>query len=133
MDNLPEQQDNQAQLVREILEYQKLELANKREELALRRHEIQSNENIALAAISAQKENNTQGSEVLIAVNKSRLVIWVVVAFLLAIVLVFAMFTDSKEIALELIKIGGAVALGYFAGVNRGKAQVLEKQKRDDE
>ncbi len=128
MDNLPEQQDNQ-----EILEYQKLELANKREELALRRHEIQSNENIALAAISAQKENNTQGSEVLIAVNKSRLVIWVVVAFLLAIVLVFAMFTDSKEIALELIKIGGAVALGYFAGVNRGKAQVLEKQKRDDE
>jgi membrane protein len=133
MDNLPEQQDNQAQLVREILEYQKLELANKREELALRRHEIQSNENIALAAISAQKENNTQGSEVLIAVNKSRLVIWVVVAFLLAAVLVFAMFTDSKEIALELIKIGGAVALGYFAGVNRGKAQVLEKQKRDDE
>lgn len=133
MDNLPEQQDNQAQLVREILEYQKLELANKREELALRRHEIQSNENIALAAISAQKENNTQGSEALIAVNKSRLVIWVVVAFLLAAVLVFAMFTDSKEIALELIKIGGAVALGYFAGVNRGKAQVLEKQKRDDE
>ncbi len=133
MDNLPEQQDNQAQLVREILECQKLELANKREELALRRHEIQSNENIALAAISAQKENNTQGSEALIAVNKSRLVIWVVVAFLLAAVLVFAMFTDSKEIALELIKIGGAVALGYFAGVNRGKAQVLEKQKRDDE
>lgn len=133
MDNLPEQQDNQAQLVREILECQKLELANKREELALRRHEIQSNENIALAAISAQKENNAQGSEALIAVNKSRLVIWVVVAFLLAAVLVFAMFTDSKEIALELIKIGGAVALGYFAGVNRGKAQVLEKQKRDDE
>lgn len=133
MDNLPEQQDNQAQLVREILECQKLELANKREELALRRHEIQSNENIALAAISAQKENNAQGSEALIAVNKSRLVIWVVVASLLAVVLVFAMFMDSKEIALELIKIGGAVALGYFAGVNRGKAQVLEKQKRDDE
>ena len=57
MNMLPEQPDNQQELVREFLEYQKQELANKRAELDIRRDEIASNERIALATIAAQKED----------------------------------------------------------------------------
>ena len=56
-----------------------------------------------------------------------------VVSLLIALVLICAMMTGNTEIALELIKIGGAVLLGYFAGLNRGKAQVLEKQRNTEE
>lgn len=38
------------------------------------------------------------------------------------------MMTNHIAIALELIKIGGAVLLGYFAGLHKGKSQVLENQ-----
>lgn len=54
-------------------------------------------------------------------------------ALLVTAVLITAMFTGNTAIALELIKIGGAVLLGYFAGINRGKVQVLEKQRQIDE
>lgn len=39
------------------------------------------------------------------------------------------MYLDKSDIAIRIIEIGGAVLLGYFAGVNRGKAQILEKQQ----
>lgn len=130
---LPEQSDNQQELVRELLEYQKQELANKRIELDLRRDEIASNERIALATIAAQKEDFDKRGNVFASVSKSRFILFGAVALLVMAVLITAMFTGNTAIALELIKIGGAVLLGYFAGINRGKAQVLEKQRQTDE
>lgn len=130
---LPEQSDNQQELVRELLEYQKQELANKRIELDLRRDEIASNERIALATIAAQKEDFDKRGNVFASVSKSRFILFGAVALLVTAVLITAMFTGNTAIALELIKIGGAVLLGYFAGINRGKAQVLEKQRQTDE
>ncbi|WP_369586213.1 hypothetical protein [Kingella oralis] len=133
MNMLPEQPDNQQELVREFLEYQKQELANKRAELNIRRDEIASNERIALATIAAQKEDFDKRGNVFASVSKSRLMLFGVVSLLIALVLICAMMTGNTEIALELIKIGGAVLLGYFAGLNRGKAQVLEKQRNTEE
>ena len=130
---LPEQSDNQQELVRELLEYQKQELANKRIELDLRRDEIASNERIALATIAAQKEDFDKRGNVFASVSKSRFILFGAVALLVTAVLITAMFTGNTAIALELIKIGGAVLLGYFAGINRGKVQVLEKQRQTDE
>lgn len=43
------------------------------------------------------------------------------------------MYLDKSDIAIRIIEIGGAVLLGYFAGINRGKAQILEKQSRTKE
>lgn len=130
---LPEQSDNQQELVRELLEYQKQELANKRIELDLRRDEIASNERIALATIAAQKEDFDKRGNVFASISKSRFILFGAVALLVTAVLITAMFTGNTAIALELIKIGGAVLLGYFAGINRGKVQVLEKQRQTDE
>lgn len=130
---LPEQSDNQQELVREFLEYQKQELANKRVELDLRRDEIASNERIALATIAAQKEDFDKRGTVFASISKSRFVLFGVLALFITAVLVTAMLTGNTEIALELIKIGGAVLLGYLAGLSRGKAQILEKQRQADE
>ena len=65
--------------------------------------------------------------------SESRFILFGAVALLVTAVLITAMFTGNTAIALELIKIGGAVLLGYFAGINRGKVQVLEKQRQTDE
>ncbi|WP_262983439.1 hypothetical protein [Haemophilus influenzae] len=43
------------------------------------------------------------------------------------------MYLDKSDIAIRIIEIGRAVLLGYFAGVNRGKAQILEQQNRSKE
>lgn len=43
------------------------------------------------------------------------------------------MYLDKADIAIRIIEISGAVLLGYFAGVNRGKAQILEQQNRTKE
>lgn len=42
------------------------------------------------------------------------------------------MWLDKAEIALEFIKIGGGVLLGYIAGVSQGKAKALENMQRKD-
>lgn len=67
---------------------------------------------------------------VFLSVHKARLWLFGAIAALLTIIILAAMYTNKTEIALESIKIGGAVLLGYFAGINKGKAQVLEKQNR---
>lgn len=131
--SLPEQQEPQEIMMREFLEYQKLELANKREEIQLRRDEIASNERIALASIAAQKEDMDKRGEVFITINKSRFIFFGAVAILLTAIFVVAMMTQQTDIAMELIKMGGAVILGYIAGINRGKAQVLEKKPNNQD
>ena len=132
MNNEPQKREEQEATFREFLEYQKLELANKREELVLRREEIRSNEAIALASISAQKEDILKRGEVFAATHRSRLRLVGFIAALVALVIIAAMWLDKAEIALEFIKIGGGVLLGYIAGVSQGKAKALENMQRKD-
>lgn len=40
------------------------------------------------------------------------------------------MYLDKADIAIRIIEVAGAVLLGYFAGVHKGKSQVLEQQNR---
>lgn len=103
-------------------------MANKRAELEIRRHEIEANKEIALASIAAQKDDIVKRGDVFASVQKGRLWLFGGIAFLVAIVIIFAMYTGQTDIAIKLIEIGGAVLLGYFAGFHRGKAQALEAQ-----
>ena len=43
------------------------------------------------------------------------------------------MFINNTPFALEMLKIGGALLAGYFAGFGKGKASVLEKHKNEEE
>lgn len=65
--------------------------------------------------------------------HKTQYIWFGVLAILVVVVLVAAMFTNNTALASEIIKIGGAVLLGYMAGVNKGKASALEKEKQDEE
>ena len=70
--------------------------------------------------------------EVFAATHRSRLRLVGFIAFLVALVIIAAMWLDKAEIALEFIKIGGGVLLGYIAGVSQGKAKALENMQRKD-
>lgn len=61
--------------------------------------------------------------------SRNRTLTWL--ALIAALVVIAAMLTDKTDVALELIKVGGAVILGYIAGVNKGKAQALEQRRPD--
>ncbi|MFD1244785.1 hypothetical protein [Paralysiella testudinis] len=125
--------ENQELLVKEFLEIQKLDAANKSKELDIRKEEIKSNESIALASIAAQKEDTATRGHIFADVHKSKLKLFGLIGFLVAVVITVAMLMDKTEVALEIIKIGGAVLLGYLAGVNKGKAQILEKTRQRDQ
>lgn len=130
-EQMPQQQENQEHfMMREFLEYQKQELQNKSKELDIRRDEIQSNERIALASIEAQKEDSANKGEFFSKMVKTRYRTMVWIAVIAAVVICAALLTNKTDVALELIKVGGAVLLGFIAGVNKGKAQVLEGQAR---
>lgn len=130
MDKQPPQ-ESQERMMREFLEYQKQELANKSKELDIRRDEVQSNERIALASIQAQKSDSDNRGTVFTEMVKSRNRTLTWLALIAALVVIAAMLTDKTDVALELIKVGGAVILGYIAGVNKGKAQALEQRRPD--
>ncbi|HGO9024544.1 TPA: hypothetical protein ACLBGG_001016 [Neisseria meningitidis] len=128
-ENLPA--DEQQKMLQEFLELQKQDIAVKQKELESRKDEIQSHERIALATIEAQKQGEQQHGEIFKEVHKRRLNAVIAIFFLIAAVLITALWRDKDSVAIEIVKIGGAVALGYFAGINRGKAQTLEKQRRE--
>lgn len=127
--NLPEFVANQEGFIKEFFTIQHQEILAKKQELEIRREEIKSNEKIALASISAQETTDLKRGDVFAGVHKGKMWLWAFLALIIAIVIVSAMVFDKPDIAMEIIKIGGAVFLGFFAGVNRGKAQALEKQE----
>lgn len=65
--------------------------------------------------------------------HRTQYILFGAIAVLVMSVLIVAMFTNNTALASEIVKIGGAVLLGYLAGVNKGKASVLEKQRPDNE
>lgn len=129
--NLPEQND--PPFIGEFLELQRTELITKQQELEVRRAEIESNERIALKSIEAQQADNLKRGDVFLSIQKGRLWLFIGIVVLLTAIIIVSMITNHITIALELIKIGGAVLLGYFAGLHKGKSQVLENQQRQND
>ncbi|WP_242002610.1 hypothetical protein [Neisseria gonorrhoeae] len=118
-------------MMREFLEYQKQEPANKSKESDIRRDEVQSDERIALAGIQAQKSDSDNRGTVFTETVKSRNRTPTWPALIAALAVIAAMPTGKTDVALELIKVGRAVILGYIAGVNKGRAQALERSRPD--
>ncbi|MPW89890.1 hypothetical protein [Moraxella catarrhalis] len=119
--------------LKDMAEVQKQTLQVKEKELQLENEKVKSNERIALASIEAQKGDRVEQMGLFAKLEgKKYITIWVIVAAVVAVILV-AIWREKTEFALEVLKIGGALLAGYFAGFNKGKANTLEKQRRDEE
>lgn len=120
-------------VVRDLVETQKQTHQLQQQELELEREKIRSNEKIALTSIEAQKGDRTAQMSLLSKMHRTQYILFGIIAILVVVVLVVAMQTNNTALASEIVKIGGAVLLGYIAGVNKGKASALEKKGQDDE
>lgn len=131
-----QEKPNEQQLVRvvgDLVESQKRSHQLKEQELKLEQEKIRSNEKIALASIEAQKGDRVEQMSLFAKIEgKKYITIWVIVVAVVLIILV-AIWKDKTDFALEVLKIGGALLAGYFAGFNKGKATTLEKQRQNDD
>ncbi|MPW66522.1 hypothetical protein [Moraxella catarrhalis] len=119
--------------LKDMAEVQKRTLQVKEKELQLENEKVKSNERIALASIEAQKGDRVEQMSLFAKLEgKKYITIWVIVGAVVAVILV-AIWREKTEFALEVLKIGGALLAGYFAGFNKGKVNTLEKQRRDEE
>lgn len=126
---------NDAQLLaamRDLVKVQQANQAVKEKELDLERKRIESNEKIALASIEAQKGDRNQQITTISKLHSQRHILIGVVVIIIAIIVIIAMYTNNTDFALEMLKIGGALLAGYWAGFGRGKASILEKQQDEE-
>jgi membrane protein len=126
---------NDAQLLaamRDLVKVQQANQAVKEKELDLERKRIESNEKIALASIEAQKGDRDQQITTISKLHSQRHILIGVVVIIIAIIVIVAMYTNNTDFALEMLKIGGALLAGYWAGFGRGKASILEKQQDEE-
>lgn len=128
--NLPQEIENKDEFIKEFFAIQQQEIAVKRDELAIRKEETKLNQEVALASIASQEKVELKRGDVFLKTQIGKYWLWGVLGVLLAIVIGIAMHLNQSDIAIRIIEIGGAVLLGYFAGINRGKAQILEQQNR---
>ncbi|EJQ8147555.1 hypothetical protein N8J30_004259 [Salmonella enterica subsp. enterica serovar Newport] len=108
------------------------ELDFKTQELEIRRQQIDSNKEIALKSIEAQKEDRATQSNIFSKVEIKKIYFKYAITFSVAVVVIVSMFTGNAQYAIELAKIGGGVLAGYFAGVYKGKSDQLERNTPDN-
>lgn len=132
-ENLPSEMLEEEHFMKEFVHLQQQEIMLKREELALRREEIQANERLAERSIQAKQQTDLKHGDIFSALQKGKLCIVAFIAILVVIVILYAMNTGNTEFALEVLKIGGALTAGYFAGFGKGKSVVLEQQQKRNE
>lgn len=132
-ENLPQEIENKDEFIKEFFAIQQQEVAVKRDELILRKEESRLNQEVALASIASQEKVELKRGDVFLKNQIGKYWLWGVLGILFAIVIGIAMHLNQSDIAIRIIEISGAVLLGYFAGVNRGKAQILEQQNRQKE
>ena len=118
--------------MRDLVKVQQANQAVKEKELDLERKRIESNEKIALASIEAQKGDRDQQITTISKLHSQRHILIGVVVIIIAIIVIVAMYTNNTDFALEMLKIGGALLAGYWAGFGRGKASILEKQQDEE-
>lgn len=132
-ENFPQEIENRDEFIKEFFAIQQQEVAVKRDELAIRKEETKLNQEVALASISSQEKVELKRGDVFLKTQIGKYWLWGVLGVLFSVIISIAMYLDKSDIAIRIIEIGGAVLLGYFAGVNRGKAQILEQQNRSKE
>ncbi|OBX79245.1 hypothetical protein [Haemophilus aegyptius] len=132
-ENFPQEIENRDEFIKEFFAIQQQEVAVKRDELAIRKEETKFNQEVALASISSQEKVELKRGDVFLKTQIGKYWLWGVLGVLFSVIISIAMYLDKSDIAIRIIEIGGAVLLGYFAGVNRGKAQILEQQNRSKE
>ena len=132
-ENFPQEIENRDEFIKEFFAIQQQEVAVKRDELAIRKEETKLNQEVALASISSQEKVELKRGDVFLKTQIGKYWLWGVLGVLFSVIIYIAMYLDKSDIAIRIIEIGGAVLLGYFAGVNRGKAQILEQQNRSKE
>lgn len=132
MSNKPNEQQL-VSVVKDLVESQKRSHQLQQKELELEQEKVRSNERIALASIEAQKGDRVEQMGLFAKIEgKKYVTIWLITGAVVLIVLV-AIWREKTEFALEVLKIGGALLAGYFAGFHKGKANVLEKQRQNDD
>ncbi|TYG35566.1 TMEM165/GDT1 family protein [Lonepinella koalarum] len=129
-ENLPQEIGNKDEFIKEFFAIQQQEIAVKRDELLIRKEESKLNQEVALASISSQEKVELKRGDVYLSTQKGKYWLWGGLALLTCTIIAVAMYLNQSDIAIRIIEIGGAVLLGYFAGINRGKAQILEQQNR---
>ena len=130
--NLPEVA-NQEVMMKELIQLQQQELLLKKEELTIRREEIQANERLAKASIEAKQQTDLKHGDIFTLLQKGKLCLTALIALFVLIIVIYAMHSGNTDFALEVLKIGGALVAGYFAGFGRGKSVVLEQQQKRNE
>ncbi|WII95960.1 hypothetical protein LU276_03870 [Moraxella haemolytica] len=104
-----------------------------KKELQLESEKVKSNERIALASIEAQKGDRVEQMGLFAKLESKKYVtVWLIVLAVVIVILV-AIWREKTDFALEVLKIGGALLAGYFAGFNKGKVTTLEKQRQNDD
>ncbi|MEQ9852668.1 hypothetical protein ABRP57_09560 [Pectobacterium aroidearum] len=103
------------------------ELEFKTQELEVRHKEIESNKEIALISIQAQKEDRATQASFYSGLETKKVYFKYVLVVAVAVVVIISMFTNNAQYAIELAKIGGGVLAGYLAGVYKGKSDQLER------
>lgn len=101
--------------------------------IALRKEESKLNKEVALASIASQETVELKRADVFLANQNNKYRLWNAFAFLFAVIVGTAMYLNQSDIAIRIIETSGAGLLAYFAGMNRGKAQILEQQNRQKE
>ena len=132
-ENLPQEIEDKDEFIKEFFAIQQQEVAVKRDELILRKEESRLNQEVALASIASQEKVELKRGDVFLKTQIGKYWLWGVLGILFAIVIGIAMHLNQSDIAIRIIEISGAVLLGYFAGVNRRKAQILDQQNRHKE
>ena len=132
--NLPvNSSENQEPFIKEFLQLQQQELIIKKEELAIRREEIQANERLARASIDSKQPPDLKHGDIYTSLSKWKLGLAALIVVSVVFVIIYAMRSGNTDFALEVLKIGGALAAGYFAGFGRGKSTVLEQQQKQSQ
>ncbi|MGC7560888.1 hypothetical protein [Pasteurella sp. PK-2025] len=130
--NLPDVM-NQEGMMKEFIQLQQQELLLKKEELTIRREEIQANERLAKISIEAKQQTDLKHGDIFTILQKGKLWLTALIALFVLIIVIYAMYSGNTNFALEVLKIGGALMAGYFAGFGRGKAVVLEQQQKQNQ
>ena len=132
--NLPvNSSENQEPFIKEFLQLQQQEIIIKKDELAIRREEIQANERLARASIDSKQQTDLKHGDIYTSLSKWKIGLMALIVISVLVVIIYAMHSGNTDFALEVLKIGGALVAGYFAGFGRGKSTVLEQQQKQSQ
>ncbi len=128
------QQDKQLiETVRELVKVQKTNNAVKEKELSIEQERIKSNEKIALASISAQKEDRFAQMSIISKFEIAKYIIIFTIIIVVTIVVWHSMGTGNTDFIIELAKMLIPLIAGCFGGYGYGRYKsVAEKTDSDN-